>query len=283
MPVNSLSLKKEWKLQMIKKARQQKKADGQGDFGQKQHIQHEEKATLRLNKYISDSGHCSRREADRLIEAGRVKVDGVLAPIGLKVVPGQEVSVDDKVVRVREQKVYIALNKPAGITCTTDQSIEGNLTDFMNYREKIFPIGRLDKDSTGLLLMTSDGDIVNKILRVENGHDKEYQVMVDKKFNQRFLDKMTSGVEIYNPVADRMEVTKPCEIEAIGAKSFNLTLQQGLNRQIRRMCEALGYNVVTLKRRRIMSVHLANLAEGQWRYLTSDELAQIEQAINKNS
>lgn len=268
---------------MIKRARQQKQQDKTVDQEQTQHIQHEEKVTLRLNKYISDSGHCSRREADRLIEGNRVTVDGELAPIGLRVTPGQEVAVDGKAVRLREKKVYIALNKPAGITCTTDTEIDGNLTHFMNYPEKIFPIGRLDKDSTGLLLMTSDGDIVNKILRVENGHDKEYQVMVDKKFNQRFLDHMAAGVEIYNPVADRREVTKPCEIEAIGAKSFNLTLQQGLNRQIRRMCEALGYNVVSLKRRRIMSVELANLAEGQWRYLTPAELTAINQAINKNT
>lgn len=266
---------------MIKRARQQKQSEQPSNKEQSQHIHHEEKTTLRLNKYISDSGYCSRREADRLIDAGRVTVDGELAPIGLRVVPGQEVAVDGKVVRVRENKVYIALNKPVGITCTTDTAIEGNLTDFMNYREKIFPIGRLDKDSTGLLLMTSDGDIVNKILRVENGHDKEYQVMVDKKFNQKFLDQMATGVEIYNPVADRQETTKPCQIEAIGAKSFNLTLQQGLNRQIRRMCEALGYNVVSLKRRRIMSVELANLAEGQWRYLTPTELAQINNEINK--
>lgn len=265
---------------MIKKARQQKNTAGLTKIDQ--HIQHEEKASLRLNKYISDSGHCSRREADRLIEAGRVAVDGVTAPIGLKVTPEQEVAVDGKVVTVRTKKVYIALNKPAGITCTTDQAIDGNLTDFMNYSEKIFPIGRLDKDSTGLLLMTSDGDIVNKILRVENGHDKEYQVMVDKKFNQAFLDHMASGVEIYNPVADQRQVTKPCEIEAIGAKSFNLTLQQGLNRQIRRMCEALGYQVVSLKRRRIMAVELGNLTEGQWRYLTPAELAAIEKAINPN-
>lgn len=266
---------------MIKRARQQKQDQAETSQSQTQHIQHEEKVTLRLNKYISDSGYCSRREADRLIDAGRVTVDGELAPIGLRVVPGQEVAVDGKVVRVRENKVYIALNKPVGITCTTDQEIEGNLTDFMNYPEKIFPIGRLDKDSTGLLLMTSDGDIVNKILRVENGHDKEYQVMVDKKFNHSFLEKMAAGVEIYNPVADRREVTKPCKIEPIGAKSFNLTLQQGLNRQIRRMCEALGYNVVSLKRRRIMSVELGNLTEGQWRYLTAAELTAINKSINK--
>lgn len=260
---------------MIKRARKQSNKIENTS----QTIQHEAKESLRLNKYISDSGYCSRREADRLIDAGKVTVDGELAPIGLRVLPGQEVAVNGKVVRVRQEKVYIALNKPAGITCTTDQAIEGNLTDFMNYREKIFPIGRLDKDSTGLLLMTSDGDIVNKILRVENGHDKEYQVMVDKKFDQKFLDKMTSGVEIYNPVADRQQVTKPCEIEPIGAKSFNLTLQQGLNRQIRRMCEALGYNVINLKRRRIMSVELGNLAEGQWRYLTKAELESINKAI----
>ena len=242
-------------------------------------IEHEARETLRLNKYISDSGHCSRREADRLIEAGRVTVDGETAIIGLRVIPGQEVAVDGKVVTVNTTKVYIALNKPTGITCTTDVAIPGNLTDFMRYPEMIFPIGRLDKDSTGLLLMTNDGDVVNKILRAENGHDKEYQVMVNKPFDQSFLDKMASGVEIYNPVADRRQITKPCKIEKIGAKSFNLTLQQGLNRQIRRMCEECGYSVVSLKRCRIMSVHLGNLNEGQWRYLTKDELVAINDAI----
>lgn len=244
-------------------------------------IEHEIKESLRLNKYISDTGFSSRREADRLIEAGRVTVDGELAPIGLRVLPGQVVAVDGQVLTLKTEMVYIALNKPAGITCTTDKNIPGNLTDFMNYPGKIFPIGRLDKDSTGLLLMTNDGDIVNKILREENGHDKEYQVMVDHKCTPDFIHKMKNGVEIYNLVADQRQVTLPCKVEPIGATSFNLTLKQGLNRQIRRMCQELNYKVVSLKRKRIMNVHLGNLGEGQWRYLTEAELKDINEAIKK--
>lgn len=244
-------------------------------------IQHEEKASLRLNKYISDSGHCSRREADRLIEAGRVTVDGELAPIGLRVLLGQEVAVDGKVVTVKTEKVYIALNKPTGITSTTDQAIPGNLTDFMNYPEIIFPIGRLDKESTGLILLTSDGDIVNKILREENGHDKEYLVTVDREIDNRFARKMENGVEIYNPVANKRQKTLPCQVTIVNQRSFKLTLKQGLNRQIRRMCQELGYKVVNLRRQRIMNIELGNLGEGQWRYLTNDELVGLNKAINK--
>lgn len=244
-------------------------------------IKHEVKSSLRLNKYISDSGHCSRREADRLIEAGRVTIDGETALIGIKVLPGQTVAVDGNVVTVKTEKVYIALNKPAGITSTTDSNIPGNLTDFMNYPEIIFPIGRLDKESTGLLLMTSDGDIVNKILREENGHDKEYQVKVDKSLEDHFLKKMAAGVEIYNLVANKREVTAPCTVKKIDDRSFKIILHQGMNRQIRRMCQELGYKVVSLKRTRIMDVHLGNLGLGQWRYLTKEELVQINEAIHQ--
>ena len=251
---------------------------------QKQHgqeIQHDARADIRLNKYISDTGHCSRREADRLIEAGRVTVDGVLAPIGLRVLPNQTVAVDGHTLTLNTEKVYIALNKPIGITSTTDPKIPGNLTDFMNYEEIIFPIGRLDKDSSGLLLMTSDGDIVNKILREEHGHDKEYTVTVDREFDASFLKKMAHGVEIFNPVADKRQVTLPAKVVKINARSFKLTIRQGLNRQIRRMCQALGYKVVKLQRERIMNVKLGNLGEGQWRYLTKEELTGINEAINK--
>lgn len=261
----------------MKQARQQ--SINQRNEGQ--HIQHETKESLRLNKYISDTGHCSRREADRLIEAGRVTVDGEPAMIGLRVMADQVVAVDGNPVTLKTEKVYIALHKPTGVTSTTDQAIAGNLTDFMNYPEMIFPIGRLDKESTGLILLTSDGDIVNKILREENGHDKEYQVMVDKKIDDTFIKNMETGVEIYNPVADKRQVTLPTTVEVIGHKSFNLVLKQGLNRQIRRMCQELGYQVVNLKRKRIMNVQLGNLSEGQWRYLTKDELIGINEAINK--
>lgn len=261
----------------MKQARQQSLKQTNQGF----HIQHEVKENLRLNKYISDTGHCSRREADRLIEAGRVTVDDEPAIIGLRVRPEQKVAIDGNVVTLKKEKIYIALHKPAGITSTTDQAIEGNLTDFMNYPEMIFPIGRLDKESTGLILLTNDGDIVNKILREENGHDKEYQVMVDKRFDELFIKNMENGVEIYNPVADKRQVTLPTKVERIGHKSFNLTLRQGLNRQIRRMCQELGYQVVHLKRKRVMTVELGNLAEGQWRYLTKEELIDINDAIKK--
>ena len=246
-----------------------------------QEIQHETRADIRLNKYISDTGFCSRREADRIIEAGRVTVDGVLAPIGLRVTLDQEVAVDGKVLTLKTEKVYIALNKPVGITCTTDTAIPGNLTSFMKYPEIIFPIGRLDKDSSGLLLMTSDGDIVNKILREENGHDKEYRVTVNRKFDESFLRQMAQGVEIFNPVADKHQCTLPCQITAVDERTFKLVLRQGLNRQIRRMCQALGYKVVKLRRERIMNVRLGNLGEGQWRYLTGEELSTINAAINQ--
>ncbi|MBP1041669.1 pseudouridine synthase [Vagococcus sp. BWB3-3] len=261
----------------MKQARQQ----SINQVNEGQHIQHEAKDSLRLNKFISDTGHCSRREADRLIEAGRVTVDGELASVGLRVTSGQTVAIDGNPVTLKTEKVYIALHKPKGVTSTTDQAIPGNLTDFMNYPEMIFPIGRLDKDSTGLILLTNDGDIVNKILREENGHDKEYQVMVDKKIDSEFVKNMETGVMIYNPVADKRQITLPTKIEPIGNRSFNLTLKQGLNRQIRRMCQELGYQVVTLKRKRIMNVQLGNLAEGQWRYLTKEELISINEAINR--
>lgn len=246
-------------------------------------IQHEEKTSLRLNKYISDSGHCSRREADRLIEANRVTIDGEPAIIGTRVFPGQKVAVDGKLVSVNTEKVYIALNKPRGITSTTDQDVEGNLTDFMDYPEIIFPIGRLDKDSTGLLLLTNDGDIVNKILREENGHDKEYEVKVDAPYDDYFVESMTNGVEIYNLVANKRQMTSPAKVEEIDDRTFYLTLNQGLNRQIRRMCQELSFKVVKLKRTRVMNIYLDDLAEGEWRYLTAEELLELNAAINKNN
>lgn len=245
-------------------------------------IEHEEKKSLRLNKYISDSGVASRREADRLIAAGKVTIDGVIAEVGVQVLPGQRVSVNGQDIDISGQRVYIALNKPRGITCTTDSKVQGNVKDFMNYKETIFPIGRLDKDSSGLLLMTNDGDIVNKILREENGHDKLYEVQVDKTFDSYFLDEMRSGVTIYNPVAHKNQTTKPCEIKQIDDRSFYITLQQGLNRQIRRMTKALGYNVSKLKRVRVMHITLGDLKEGEYRYLTKEEMLEMDKRLKES-
>lgn len=243
------------------------------------HIHHAKQDEIRLNKYISDSGFCSRREADRLIDSGKVVVDGVVAALGVKIKDGQHVLVNGKEISKAKTLTYIALNKPVGIISTTDPNIKDNLTTFMNYHEMIFPIGRLDRDSEGLLLLTNDGDIVNKILREEFGHDKEYLVRVDKKVNATFLRLMSCGVEIYNPVADKYQVTNNCKVVQVDSHSFKITLNQGLNRQIRRMTKALGYKVVQLCRLRVMNVHLGDLPAGQWRYLTKEELIGINKAI----
>ncbi|WJH35864.1 23S rRNA pseudouridine(2604) synthase RluF [Paenibacillus aurantius] len=224
---------------------------------------------MRINKYISETGVCSRREADKWIEDKRVTINGEVATLGSKVEEGDEVKVDGRPIRAKRPPVYIALNKPVGITCTTERHIKGNIVDFVNHKERIFPIGRLDKDSEGLILLTNDGDIVNKILRVENRHEKEYIVTVDKPVTPEFLEGMERGV----PILDT--VTLPCKTSRMGERVFRIVLTQGLNRQIRRMCQAFGYEVRRLQRVRIINIRLGNLKTGQWRPLTDEEVRKL--------
>lgn len=234
-------------------------------------------STKRLNKYISDTGFCSRREADKLIEQKRVTINDKLPELGTKVGPGDVVKVNGKrigaVAKDKSDRVYIVYNKPIGITCTTERHVKGNIIDAIGHKQRIFPIGRLDKPSEGLILLTSDGDIVNKILRAENAHDKEYEVTVNQPISERFLQKMAKGVPILGTV------TKPCQVSARGKFKFNIILTQGLNRQIRRMCEFLGYEVTKLKRTRIMHIELDRLRPGQWRNMTENELKTLNQAL----
>ncbi|WP_346940424.1 23S rRNA pseudouridine(2604) synthase RluF [uncultured Clostridium sp.] len=224
---------------------------------------------LRLNKYISESGICSRREADKFIESGNVYINGVLATLGTRVSPTDTVVVGGKTIKPKSNKVYIALNKPVGITCTSETHVKGNIIDFVNYHERIFPIGRLDKPSEGLIFLTNDGDMVNKILRAGNNHEKEYVVSVDKPITKEFINAMENGIPILGTV------TKKCKVRKIGKCTFNIILTQGLNRQIRRMCEYLGFKVTSLKRIRIMNVSLSDLPTGKWRYLSSEEMSTI--------
>ncbi|WP_252504855.1 23S rRNA pseudouridine(2604) synthase RluF [Sporosarcina sp. Marseille-Q4943] len=229
---------------------------------------------MRINKYLSEAGIVSRRGADKWIEDGRVTINGQPAELGSRVETGDEVRVDGKPVKTEEQLVYIALNKPVGITSTTERHIEGNVVDFVNHPLRIFHIGRLDKDSDGLLLLTNDGDIVNEILREEHGHEKEYIVTVDRPITKEFIKNMESGVKILDTI------TKPCKVKQLGPCKFNITLTQGLNRQIRRMCSALGYNVRRLQRTRIMNIQLGNLPIGQWRDLTEKELKEMYRMLD---
>ena len=231
---------------------------------------------LRLNKIISDSGICSRREADRHIEEGRVKVNGKMASLGTKVTPFDKIIVNGQLLKQRVNTVYIAFNKPAGITCTTDSADPDNIVDYVNFPERIFNIGRLDKPSEGLIFLTNDGSIVNKILRAGNNHEKEYVVTVDKPITPEFEKQMQRGVPILGTI------TKPCKLTRETDTRFRIILTQGLNRQIRRMCEALGYEVQQLKRVRIMNVTLSGLATGEWRFLTETEMSEINQML-KNS
>jgi len=224
---------------------------------------------VRLNKYISETGACSRREADRWIEAGRVTCNGQPAVLGTQVADGDEVCVDGELIGAKKKPVYIALNKPVGITCTTEPDVEGNIVDLVGHAERIFPIGRLDKDSEGLILLTNDGDIVNEILRSENNHEKEYIVTVERSITDLALRMMADGVKIMG------EVTKPCSVSRVDTKTFRIILTQGLNRQIRRMCSALGYRAQRLQRVRIINITLGALAVGQWRELTEQELAGL--------
>ncbi|GKX64765.1 23S rRNA pseudouridine(2604) synthase RluF [Inconstantimicrobium mannanitabidum] len=240
-------------------------------------ITHEErKDEVRLNKFISESGYTSRREADKLIEQGKVKVNGEVAIMGVKVKKGDRVEVQGKLISQEEKLVYIALNKPVGITCTTEHKIKGNIVDFVNHEKRIFPIGRLDKDSQGLIFLTNDGDIVNKILRAGNNHDKEYVVTVDKPITDSFIDGMANGVPILGCV------TKQCTVKKEGKKVFRIILTQGLNRQIRRMCEFFGYKVVKLERVRIMNIKLGNLPIGKWRNITENELRELDKLIKSS-
>lgn len=229
--------------------------------------------SISLNKFISSTGICSRREADKWIEAGRVKINGLVAQKGNRVTEEDDVTIDGKPLRSKPRLVYIALNKPPGITSTTDRRDKSNIIDFVKHPRRIFPIGRLDKASSGLILLTNDGDIVNQILREENNHEKEYIVTVDQPVTDRFLQRMGNGVPILGTV------TQKCQVERIGKSVFRITLTQGLNRQIRRMCEYLGYKVVTLKRVRIMNIQLGDLKTGQWRDLTEAELHVLRQKL----
>jgi 23S rRNA pseudouridine2604 synthase len=229
--------------------------------------------SISLNKFISSTGICSRREADRMIEAGRVQLNGTTARKGNRVNPGDEVLLDGAPLKAKPKAVYLALHKPPGITCTTDRKDKSNIIDFLNYPERIFHIGRLDKASTGLIFLTNDGDIVNEILREQNEHEKEYIVTVNKPINPSFVRRMSEGIPILGTV------TKKCQVEKIGRQAFRIVLTQGLNRQIRRMCDYLGYDVVTLKRVRIMNVHLGGLKPGQWRYLTDEELKELRRHL----
>jgi 23S rRNA pseudouridine2604 synthase len=224
---------------------------------------------VRLNKYISETGVCSRREADKLIEAGRVTCNGSLAVLGTQVGEADEVCVDGRLLGLRKKQIYIALNKPAGITCTTETHVQGNIIDLVGHQERIFPIGRLDKESEGLILLTNDGDIVNEILRSENNHEKEYLVRVERAVTDLALKMMADGVKIMG------EMTKPCKVSRVDEKTFRMILTQGLNRQIRRMCSALGYRVQHLRRVRIINIDLGTLAPGEWRELGEAEVAEL--------
>lgn len=238
--------------------------------------------SMRLNKFISSTGLCSRRQADEFIKDGKVKINGHVATIGLRVCPDDKVELSGKELKVKKRAVYLALNKPRGITCTTERHIEGNIIDFVNYPERIFPIGRLDKDSEGLILLTNDGSIVNKILRSNNKHEKDYIVSVNKVITPSFIEGMAKGVKIYNPVKNEYTVTNPCKIVKITSRSFKISLSQGLNRQIRRMCSHFGYRVVKLKRIRIVNIDLKSLPLGQWRNLTKEELSVLLAITNQN-
>lgn len=232
----------------------------------------------RINKYLSEVGYCSRRAADKLIDEGRVTINGTVPEMGTKITDGDEVRVDGKLVsESKKQSVYIAFNKPIGIVCTTDTRVEkDNIIDYINYPSRIFPIGRLDKMSEGLIFLTDDGDIVNKILRARNNHEKEYLVNVNKPITPEFLEQMRNGV----PILDT--VTKECEVEQLTRNRFKIVLTQGLNRQIRRMCEELDYKVTKLKRTRIMNVEL-DIPVGEWRYISEEELNEINRLVTESS
>lgn len=237
----------------------------------------QKKEPVRLNKYLAEAGVCSRREADKLIESGKVTVDGRTAIMGMRVTPGQRVKVGNKVVSKSDEMVVLAVHKPIGIVCTEERRERQSIVRFLNYPIRVTYVGRLDKDSRGLLLMTNNGDIINKMMRAGNRHEKEYKVTVDKAITSEFLQKMSSGV----PILDT--VTRPCKVNQLGKYTFTIILNQGLNRQIRRMCEALGYEVKDLLRTRIMDIELGNLKEGAYRELTDRELNRLYEQIKDSS
>lgn len=246
-------------------------------------IQHEKKETIRLNKFISSSGFCSRREADRYIEAGRVRVDGEVVGLSTKVLPHQVVHVDGQEIQNNRKLVYIILHKPVGITCTTDTTIPGNIISFMDYKETIFPIGRLDKESSGLILLTNDGDVVNKILRSVNNHEKEYIVCINKGITDDIIEKLSNGIQIYNPVTNTYQITEKAKVTKVGPTTFRIILTQGLNRQIRRMCTALNCKVNSLQRVRVMNIKLDHIQVGQWRYVNAEELRVLNDSLQAST
>lgn len=233
---------------------------------------------VRINKFLSEAGVCSRREADRLVESGKVTVDGIPAEMGTKVLPGQRVCVNGKPVRAEEEDILLVVNKPIGIVCTTAEFDKDNIVDFINYPKRVYPIGRLDKDSSGLILMTNQGELVNKILRGGNNHDKEYMVRVNQPVTPEFVAAMEAGV-----VLDDGVTTLPCRVEKTGGYSFRIILTQGLNRQIRRMCEALGYRVSNLKRIRVMNIELGDLRVGSYRKVTPEEYAELRRLLEDST
>jgi 23S rRNA pseudouridine2604 synthase len=229
---------------------------------------------MRINKFISETGYCSRREADKLVESGRVTINGVAAELGSQAEAGDDVRIDGRPIGDQTKHVYIALNKPVGITSTTERHVKGNIVDYVGHKERIFPIGRLDKDSEGLILLTNEGDIVNPVLRSEGKHEKEYIVTVDRPVTPKFLEGMASGVHILG------SMTLPCKVTRIGERSFRIVLTEGRNRQIRRMCSAFGYSVRRLQRVRIMNIQLGSLPTGQWRDLTEAEKHELFTDLN---
>lgn len=246
----------------------------------------EQAAEVRLNKYLSEAGICSRREADRLIEAGKVTVDGVKAVTGMKVLPTQNIQVGKKpVVQKKEKPVLLAVNKPVGVVCTTEKKERRNIVDYIGYPTRIYPVGRLDKDSEGLILMTNNGDIVNRMMRSSNYHEKEYLVTVNKPITDVFIRQMREGVRIKKEEDGEVildETTRPCKMERMGKCKFRITLTQGLNRQIRRMCEALGYQVTELKRIRIMNIEIGGLKPGDYRRISEKEIKELYEMLKES-
>ncbi len=231
---------------------------------------------MRLNQFISSSGLCSRRKVDVLIKEGKVTVNGDKISLGHVISEGDRVEVDGQLIKAKENDIYLMLNKPPGVTCTAARGIDGNIIDFVNYPERIFPVGRLDKQSEGLILLTNDGSIVNELLLEENNKEKDYIVTVDKKVTAAFIEDMSNGVEIYNPRKKGNVLTKPCKVVQLDEYCFKITLSQGLNRQIRRMCRRFQFNVTRLQRVSIKELSLGTLALGQWRQLTEEEIAGLK-------
>ncbi len=237
-----------------------------------------EKENVRINKYLSQCGVCSRREADRLLEEGKITINGIVATMGAKVSVNDTVAVNDKTVEKQDKEIIIAFHKPIGVVCTSSKADKNNIIDYIQYPERIYPVGRLDKDSTGLILLTNNGQLMDDILRSRNGHEKEYIVTLDKPMNHEIVKAMEQGV----PILDT--ITKPCKITKHKGKTFHITITQGLNRQIRRMCEYFGFHVKKLKRIRIMNIHLGELPEGKWRHLNAEEVKILKKSLeNKES